>query len=349
MIIETTNINKKFADFELHNCSLQIKEGSYVVVLGLSGAGKSVLLELLAGVLKADSGEIFYQNRELKYSDFKSGEIGLMFQNYALFPHMTVFDNIAYPLKNQKKPKSEIDSEVNLLSKKLEINHLLHRKPGDLSGGEAQRVALARILALKPKVLLLDEPLSAVDIQLKSSLKRLLKKLNREGLTIIHVTHDYEEALALARHIVVMDKGRIVQQGGPAEVFKNPESPFVANFMGAKNFFKAKKLDEGEIIINNKIKLFSNINSGKKNGYAMVSQEEISLFKTKPEFSSARNLLSGVITDIIPNQYGFEVLLDCGLEFSVYITRKSLKSMEINEGENLWLSFKAASVKFIEN
>jgi molybdopterin-binding protein len=262
---------------------------------------------------------------------------------------MSVFENIAYPLKNQKQSKSEIQTEVNSLSKKLQINHLLHRKPDDLSGGEAQRVALARILALKPKVLLLDEPLSAVDIQLKTSLKRLLKKLNREGLTIIHVTHDYEEALALARHIVVMDNGRIVQQGGPAEVFKNPESPFVANFMGAKNFFKAIKLDEGEIIINNKIKLFSNINSGKKNGYAMVSQEEISLFKTKPEFSSARNLLSGVITDIIPNQYGFEVLLDCGLEFSVYITRKSLKSMDINEGENLWLSFKAASVKFIEN
>lgn len=350
MILRTENIYKDYGDFKLQDCSLEIRDGSYFVVLGLSGAGKSVLLELLAGIQKPDSGEVFYNDKKIKFSSFNNGEIGLMFQDYALFPHMNVYSNIAYPLKNKKKSKSEIENIVNDLSEKLEIKHLLNRLPETLSGGEKQRIALARILALKPKVLLLDEPLAALDIQIKHSLRRLLKDLNRQGITIVHVTHDYEEALALARHIVVMEDGKIVQQGGPAEVFKNPESAFVANFTGVKNFFKAKYIGKDEIELDDNLILFTNeeLNSS-KSGYVMIPQEEIGISIKKPEQSSLRNILKGRINDILPNQYGYELIVDCGWDFSSYITRRSFKELELKENDEVWLSFKASSVKYIEN
>lgn len=341
-MFKLSHISKKLGDFQLNDVSLDIREGSYVVILGKSGSGKSMLLELMAGLQTTDKGEIINNHSD-------NSRIGILFQDYALFPHMTVKQNIEFPMRMQRLSSAKKESRVKELAAQMEISDLLHRYPIKLSGGEKQRVALARILALNPSLLLLDEPLSALDSNLRDEMRSLLRKLNQAGLTIVHVTHDYEEALALAQHIVVIDNGEIVQQGGPLEVFKNPSNAFVAGFTGMKNFYKAKVKDDNSVIIHGeKILYSSHIPSHANEGFVMIPQEEIILSHAKPE-SSANNNLSGKIKDIILNHYGYELLIDTGIPFSVYITAASIDRLGLKKEQEVYLSFKSSAVRFIEH
>lgn len=220
----------------LNNLNLSIKEGEFVALLGSSGCGKSTLLRCIAGFNQLSEGEINVQSKPVALLPPDKRDMALVFQSYALWPHMTVAQNIAYGLKLRRKSAAEIDARLKEMQALLGLEGLENRKPAELSGGQRQRVALGRALAISPRILLLDEPLSNLDtrirLQLRDEIRNIQKRL---GITAIHVTHDREEAMVMADRIVVMNKGEIVQFGTPEEIYNRPQSAFVASFMGAEN------------------------------------------------------------------------------------------------------------------
>ncbi|ABM81290.1 ABC transporter ATP-binding protein [Hyperthermus butylicus] len=233
--VRLEGVTKKFGRVvAVNNVTLTFPDGRFSAILGPSGSGKTTLLYLIAGIYKPTSGRIFFGDREVTNLPPKERNIGLVFQNYALYPHMTVYDNIAFPLRLKKLPEREIDQRVHEVAKLLRIEELLNRYPSQLSGGQQQRVALARALVKQPDVLLLDEPLSNLDALLRLTIRTELKKLQSKlGITAIHVTHDQAEALSIADTIVVIDTGRIQQVGSPEDVYHRPRNLFVAGFIGS--------------------------------------------------------------------------------------------------------------------
>lgn len=352
-MLELKNISKKLKNFSLNNLSFKVDNGDYFVVLGMSGAGKTVLFEIIAGLMNADAGEIFLDKKNITNEKIQNRSVGLVFQDYAIFPHMSVKENIAYPLKSKKNNSSFIKERVLELAKDMSISHLLDRRPATLSGGELQRLALARTLALNPKVLLLDEPLSSVDVKLKNELRTLLRKLNKKGQTIVHITHDYEEAISLANKIAVMHDGSIAQYGDTKSVFENPASEFVANLTGIKNFYKTKieidKENNRKIAVINK-NLSFNLMTDYKNatGNVLIKRNEI-IVSNDNIFSSACNNFKGVILEIVRAHLGVEIIVDIGVKVSILITDSSLQNLNLFEGKEIWVSFKASSVKFLPN
>ncbi len=350
-MLEVKNISKKLDDFNIKNISFSVNKGDYFIILGVSGAGKSIILEMIAGLMEPSSGRIFLNNKDITNEKIQKRKIGLVFQDYAVFPHLSVKENILYPLKNRGLEKKEIQNRVSQLADEMSISHLLNRKPDTLSGGELQRVALARTLALNPECLLLDEPLSSLDIQLKKDLRRLLHKINKKGQTIIHVTHDYEEAIFLANKVAVINNGKIVQTGTPEEVFKNPKTKFVADFSGIKNFFKAniQTVENDNIkkaVINDKVtvNLFTEAKSG--SGFVIIKNKNIIISNSKPNISAMNNY-NGVIVDVLPAKFGVEIIVDIGILISVLISSDTLDKYNFFENKNVWISFKASSVKFL--
>lgn len=253
MSIELQSIDKHFGSYHaLQNISLNIQPGELVALLGPSGSGKTSLLRIIAGLETLDDGTILFDNKNVDHLSAKERNIGFVFQHYALFNHMTVFDNIAYGLKVRPKKlrpsKKEIEAKVIELLALVKLDHFAKRYPSQLSGGQRQRVALARALAVEPKVLLLDEPFGALDAKVRKDLRRWLRKLHNDyHITSIFVTHDQEEALDVADRIVVMNEGRIEQVGTPVEVYENPQTPFVYDFLGNVNLFKGR-LQKGSLI-----------------------------------------------------------------------------------------------------
>jgi len=349
-MLEIKGLNINFKEFEISDINFSIDKGDYFVLLGKSGAGKTLILEMIAGLLFPDSGKIVLNDKDITYSKIQSRKVGLVFQDYAIFPHMSVYNNIAYPLKSKKINSKEIRELVNTCAHDLNISHILNRSPKTLSGGELQRVALARTLILKPDLLLLDEPLSSLDIQLRKELRSLLRKLNKNGQTIIHVTHDYEDAVSLANKIAVMHEGTVVQSGTPEDIFQNPKSEFVAEFTGTKNFFKARIESQGKenlkkAYINSKLIIFLYTETESGEGFIKIRNKNIVLSDKKIEMST-QNTFKGKVLEIIPAHFGFEILIDIGVELSVLISKESLEKFNIQEEKYMWVSFKASSVKF---
>ncbi|MGC9562378.1 ABC transporter ATP-binding protein [Brachymonas sp. M4Q-1] len=224
----------------LHEVSLKVRRGEFLTLLGPSGCGKTTLLNLIAGFAEADNGEIFIDGQLVTSEPPYKRQIGVMFQNYALFPHMTVERNIGYGLRMRRMPKDEITQRVKEAMAMVKLDGLEHRKPRELSGGQQQRVALARALVIEPKVLLLDEPFSALDKSLRGSMQVEIREIQRRlGLTTIFVTHDQGEALAMSDRIAVMSAGVIRQIAPPAQLYQNPQDPFVASFLGDVNILPA--------------------------------------------------------------------------------------------------------------
>jgi len=352
-MLELNNINKTLKDFQLNNINFKVEREDYFVLLGVSGSGKSVLLEIIAGLISPDYGSLILDGEEITRLKLQKRKVGLVFQDFAVFPHMTVKENIAYPLRSLKKERIEIENEVKRLAMEVGISHLIERKPGSLSGGERQRVALARILALNPKILLLDEPLASLDIQLRHGLRGLLRQLNRNGQTIIHVTHDYEEAVALANRVAVIDKGSIIQSGLSTEVFRNPCCTFIANFIGIKNFFTAflekdNYLGVRKARINDHItiNILSDAEAGK--GSIMIRSEDILISHKEPEMTVS-NSFNGYIVDILPSRLGFEVIVDIGFKITVLVSALTFNNLKLTEGKKVWISFMASAVKFIKS
>lgn len=255
MSIKVENIHKKFGDFvALNNVTLEIPEGELIALLGPSGCGKTSLLRVIAGLEQPDAGRVLLNGVDQTSAHVREREIGFVFQHYALFRHMTVFDNIAFGLRVKKRSErpseAKIREKVFDLLKLVQLDWLADRFPDQLSGGQRQRIALARALAVEPKVLLLDEPFGALDANVRKELRRWLRRLHDElHVTSIFVTHDQEEAMEVASRIVVMNKGVVEQVGTPAEVYEHPRSPFVSRFLGDVNIFHGR-VDQGWLDLN---------------------------------------------------------------------------------------------------
>jgi molybdopterin-binding protein len=348
-MLELKNIIKAYPDFKLDDISFQVEDGDYFIILGPSGAGKTQILEMLAGLVDPDEGSIFVDDVDITEKKIQSRPFGLVFQDHAIFPHLNVKENISYSLKHRGLGSREIARRVTEQAESMEISHLLDRRPATLSGGELQRVALARTLVRKPKYLLLDEPLASLDVSLRQGLRSLLKKINTEGQTIIHVTHDYEEALVLANKVAVMNQGKIIQLGPASEVFHQPGSEFVARFTGIKNYFPARLYREqdrqyGELDNGQVIRLSTEEPEGK--GFVLLRGEDI-FISLNDLPTSATNQFKGIIKDISPSIFGFEVLIDSGTQFYARITRESVQNLGLREGKEVWISFKASNVRFV--
>ncbi|MDB5729789.1 MAG: sulfate transporter ATP-binding protein [Noviherbaspirillum sp.] len=246
MGIEVKNINKRFGDFvALDNVSLNFPAGELTALLGPSGCGKTTLLRIIAGLETPDSGQVFLDGQDASAHHVRERQVGFVFQHYALFKHMSVFENIAFGLRvkprNVRPSESEIRQKVMQLLQLVQLDWLADRYPPQLSGGQRQRIALARALAVEPRVLLLDEPFGALDAKVRKELRRWLRRLHDElHVTSIFVTHDQEEALEVADQIVLMNKGRVEQQGAPEQVYNHPASPFVYGFLGNVNLFHGR-------------------------------------------------------------------------------------------------------------
>ncbi|MEC5385153.1 TOBE-like domain-containing protein [Uliginosibacterium sp. H3] len=246
MSITVNNINKRFGDFvALDNVSLDFPSGELVALLGPSGCGKTTLLRIIAGLESADSGAVLLEGEDASATHVRERQVGFVFQHYALFRHMTVFDNVAFGLRvkprRERPSESVIRKKVHELLGLVQLDWLADRFPSQLSGGQRQRIALARALAVEPRVLLLDEPFGALDAQVRKELRRWLRRLHDElHITSIFVTHDQEEALEVADRVVLMNKGHVEQVGTPDEVYDSPATPFVYGFLGSVNLFHGR-------------------------------------------------------------------------------------------------------------
>ena len=253
MGITIKEVSKAFGTFAaVKNVNLEIPSGDFVALLGPSGSGKTTLLRMIAGLEGLDSGNIFFNEKDYTYKSIKERNIGFVFQNYALFKHMTIFENIAFGLKVRPRKirpsKNVIVDKVNELLKLVQLDHLATRYPSQLSGGQRQRIALARALAVEPDVLLLDEPFGALDAKVRQELRHWLREIHQKlNITTIFVTHDQEEALEMADTVVVMNQGKIEQIGNPEEVYQKPANAFVYSFLGRVNEFQNPQGFEGEI------------------------------------------------------------------------------------------------------
>ena len=290
VFLKFEDIDKSFGENNvISKFNLEVEKGKFIVLLGPSGCGKSTLLRMIAGLEKIDNGKILLENNILNDLLPSKRQIAMVFQSYALYPHMSVFDNISFGLKSEKISKNEIKSKVFEAAKILKIEELLNRRPKELSGGQRQRVAIGRAITRNPKLFLFDEPLSNLDAALRSEMRVEISKLHKKlKSNIVYVTHDQIEAMTLADKIVIMNKGKIEQSGTPHDIYSNPNNIFVAEFIGnpKMNIFKVESkniINKNTFkLLNNEIK-FENVNF--ENGlYVGIRPEDISL-ENKGEFA----------------------------------------------------------------
>ena len=350
-MIRVKDISNNWGEFELKNVSLEVKQGEYFVILGPTGSGKTLLLELIVGLYIPNKGKIFIEGKDITYEVPEKRNLGFLYQDYSLFPHFSVRKNIEYGMKLRNMSKTEIDNKLKELSKMFKIQNLMHRDVTTLSGGEQQRVALARALATNPKVLLLDEPFSALDENTKANLISEMKELHRkEGITFIHVTHSQEEAMILADRIGIIMNGTIVQVGTPEEIFYKPKTKEIARFVKIENIWEGKVIEKRneEIVIEIKGKKIVAISNHFKVGdevRLIIRPEDVVIGEGN---TSARNVFKGVVSDVIKHGFYNIVRVDCGFQVEAAVTKQSIENLNIKEGKNIDIFFKATSIQVIK-
>lgn len=314
MTIKINNINKRFKDYQvLNDINFTIKKGELIALLGPSGSGKTTLLRIIAGLELPDSGQIVVNNINTANKSIKERAIGFVFQHYALFNHMSIFDNIAFGLKI--KPKKErlsnkqIQDKVNNLIKMVHIERISHFYPSQISGGQKQRVALARALAVEPEILLLDEPFGALDSKVRKELRKWIRKLHKEiNLTSIFVTHDQEEAMEIADRIIIMNNGKIEQIGTAYEVYHNPKNSFIYDFLGNFNIFD-KNYDKDNSELDNHLKLDDNVKKQPSRINKNILTKFFSLFSFRKKAEKIENkLLASSNIKIFSRPYDMDVI-----------------------------------------
>ena len=336
------NLEKSFGDNKvISNFNIDIKDGEFIVLVGPSGCGKSTLLRMFSGLESIDQGEIYLDKKLINNLIPSKREIAMVFQSYALYPHMNVFENMSFGLKMEKISKSEINQKVNHAAITLQIEDLLERKPKQLSGGQRQRVAIGRAITRSPKVFLFDEPLSNLDAALRSEMRVEISKLHKKlNSNIIYVTHDQIEAMTLADRIVVLNKGNIEQFGTPSEIYSDPNNIFVAEFIGSPKM-NIIKINKDQIISSNTLKLFNNDITFENfkfedEMYIGIRPEDISLKKD-------REIQLNVKIDLIEN-LGFEKIIYSKVSDNQII----IKSSENINKQSLTISFSKDKVLFFD-
>ena len=340
MSIEVKNIVKTFDSFKaLDDVSLKVETGELIALLGPSGSGKTTLLRIIAGLDTADSGEILFSGNDARNKKIKDRNVGFVFQHYALFRHMTVFDNIAFGLKVKPKhirlPDDKIKAKVKELLNLVQLDWVGDRYPSQLSGGQRQRIALARALAIEPKVLLLDEPFGSLDAQVRKELRHWLRRFHDDlHITSLFVTHDQEEALEVADRIVVMNKGRVEQIGTPQEVYHKPANVFVLNFLGNVNLFQGRVID-GKLYLGNAPNVLQGSKSEIKSANLYIRPHQFDVARQ----SQGDNAIKATVKYI--NPAGSSVKLDLspesGNELHVEITQQEFSQLQLIKGEDVFV------------
>lgn len=303
--LQVKDVRKSYgAVTALENTSLEMREGEFLTLLGPSGSGKSTLLMAIAGLNNPDNGEIWIDGKLATYLPPFQRDIGMVFQNYALFPHMTIMENIAFPLRMRGESKESINQKVKEVLEKVQLSHVADRLPRELSGGQQQRIALARCFVYKPSIILMDEPLGALDKKLREALQLEIKHLHEElGITVLYVTHDQEEAMVMSDRICLMNNARIEQIGTPDELYHRPKTIFAADFLGESNFIdvRVKTLQDNIVTTETatgiilSTPLSSPVISG-TSAKIMIRPESIRVLSGH---ETAQNTLTGEVTDVI--------------------------------------------------
>lgn len=306
-IIELKNISKQYEDNTvLDNLSLNIRKNEFVTLLGPSGCGKTTTLKIIAGFETADSGSIMFKNKDISDIPPYKRQLNTVFQKYALFPHMNVYENIAFGLKIKKLSKDEIDKKVKEMLRMVSLSGFEKRSIESLSGGQQQRVAIARALVNEPEVLLLDEPLGALDLKLRKEMQLELKKIQQElGITFIFVTHDQEEALTMSDTIVVMNKGVIQQKGTPEDIYNEPANAFVADFIGESNILDGVMVEDFKVIFADRE--FECVDKGfepNENIDVVIRPEDFKIVK------SEKGMLKGTVKSVIFKGVHYEMVVE---------------------------------------
>lgn len=348
-MIEVKGLSKDWKEFTLKDITLQVKKEEYFVILGPTGAGKTLLLETIAGFYIPDKGEVRIDGHDVTELPPEKRNIGFIYQDYSLFPHLTVEQNIVFGLKFKKSSMPDKSREkVAEIMDWLGISHLAHRYPSTLSGGEQQKVAIARAIAIEPSILLLDEPLSALDLRTKDYLREELKRVREElGITMVHVTHDQTEALILADRIAVMMHGRLVQVGSPYEIFNKPLTDEIADFVGVENILhgvvRSNEQGIAEIEVDTgTIFAVSEYRAGEVK--VCIRPEEITLSESRGE-SSARNVMRERIKELHDMGPLTRVKMDTGLV--ALITKQSRENLGLKRGDEVYATFKATAVHVV--
>ncbi len=344
MSIEVRNLRKVFGDFvALDNVSLEVPGGELVALLGPSGSGKTTLLRIIAGLEPADSGAIHFHGEDATDQPVRERQVGFVFQHYALFRHMSVFENVAFGLRVRPRrvrpSEKEIHETVMGLLSLVQLDVLAKRRPSELSGGQRQRVALARALAVKPKVLLLDEPFGALDAKVRKELRRWLRRLHEEvHVTSVFVTHDQEEALEVSDRVVIMNEGRIEQSGTPEQVYEAPATPFVYGFLGDVNLFHGR-IHQGRVNIGeSELEAPEWAGSPDQEGIAYVRTYDV-------EVGPAPALANGSLEAVVRHVRAFgpivRVELDLvqdGRTIEAHIPRARFDQLKLSKGQRVYAS-----------
>lgn len=349
MEIQLKDIVKRFGTLEaVSHVSLEVRDGELFTLLGPSGCGKTTILRLIGGFYKPDQGEIYFDERAVAPIPPYERNIGMVFQNYALWPHMTISDNITYGLKIKKFPKSEIADKAARVLKLVNLTGLEKRYPGQLSGGQQQRVALARALVLNPDVLLLDEPLSNLDAKIRVQVRAEIRKLQKElGITTIYVTHDQEEALTLSDRIAVINFGKLQQIGSPWDLYERPENPFVADFIGINNLIPGDvqeiNIAERQMKVQTKVGVLTCVSDGKfKPGdrCTISVRPETAMISQAEDTQKGFNCISGSVSFAyyIGNTIRYDVEISGDMIFKVDI-QNPWDHRPLSIGEKVFISF----------
>jgi len=343
------NVLKRFGKVvAVNNVSFHVEKGEFFSLLGPSGCGKTTTLRLIAGFEKPDKGEIYIGETLVNELPPEKRNVGIVFQNYALFPHMTVFDNIAFPLKIRGLSKEEIRRRVKELLELVRLEGLENRYPRQLSGGQQQRVALARALARDPEILLLDEPLSNLDAKLRVTLRYEIRRVQKEvGITAIYVTHDQEEALSISDRVAIMNMGRIEQIGTPEEVYSNPQTYFVADFLGLKNIFEGKLVANVLKFMNMEIKLGSKPQDKEGDVLVVIKPDSIGLSKELPKPLHDKVVVKGVVREKIFMGSLTKMLIHIGEKHEIETLYPSAQASEYSVGQEVYVVIDMNGIKII--
>jgi len=342
-MLELQSIGKRVGSMAMRDVSFEIHEGEYLVLLGPSGVGKTILIEIIAGLIQPDCGKILWDGKDITFTPPQARRFSVVYQQYALFPHLTVSGNIVYGLKAAGAAPSVIQERLQSLTEMLGIESLLNRYPSKLSGGEQQRVALARALAPQPRLLLLDEPLSALDTNTRQRLRKELKRISKApGISVLHVTHDPEEAMALGDKVAVMLNHEIRQVAGVEELFRRPSDAEVAEFLGMKNVLPVSMV-KGDVCVVCGQEVY--VSSAEDSTcHIWIGPEEI-LLSLRPFDSSARNQFKCKVVGWEHHNSLFAVAVAANeLGMTALITHSSFEQLEIAVGREIYATFKSSAV-----